>query len=138
MYNLTTLGKEGRRSLPVTAEQLDAYPHQLKENRIKRLNNRVQLWCFDNHKVKLLHCWESGEGFPVGPRCPGEVRITGRVCMVRSISEEHEGVRVEVCVVHVCARLFVTHSLRQDHTVLLVCGISRLKIAPVWEGDEDK
>lgn len=32
--------------------------------------------------------------------------------------------------VFLCMCLFVTYTMQQDHTVLLVCGISRLKIGP--------
>lgn len=39
---------------------------------------------------------------------------------------------------HVRARLCVTHSMQPDHTVLLVCGISRLKIAAAVGGEEEE
>lgn len=34
--------------------------------------------------------------------------------------------------------LFVTHTMEQDHTVLLVCGISRFKIGPTVGGGQEQ
>lgn len=44
-----------------------------------------------------------------------------------------------VCVcVHMCVHLSVTHTMQQDHTVLLVCGISRFKIGPTVGGGQEQ
>lgn len=50
---------------------------------------------------------------------------------------------VEVCVsscacVCWCACLFVTHTVHQDPTVPLVCGISRFKIGPSVGGGQEQ
>lgn len=58
--------------------------------------------------------------------------------MVKCISGEHVGgsLYAFLCT-YVC--LFVTHTMLQDHTAILVCGISRLKIGPtVEEGQEQQ
>lgn len=52
--------------------------------------------------------------------------------------EEQQCVGGSPCAEHVCARLFVTHSMQRDHTVPLVCGISRLKIAATVGGEKKK
>lgn len=133
--------KEGRRNLPVTACGADGYPHQLKANKERKdKNNRVRPCCLDNHNVKLLRYWESGERLPPGPRCSGEVRITGsaRVC-VWAWGHVGGSLYVFSCM-SVCCRacLFVTHTMQQDHTVLLVCGISRFKIGPSVGGGQEQ
>lgn len=61
--------------------------------------------------------------------------------MVDCISVEHGGKWVEVCMSSctcVCVFLFMTHTMQQDHTVLLVCGISRLKIGPATGGGHEQ
>lgn len=48
---------------------------------------------------------------------------------------------VEVCMSSgacVCVCLFVTHTMQQDHTVLLVCGISRFKIGLTVGGGQEQ
>lgn len=51
----------------------------------------------------------------------------------------HEIVCVFVCVsVSWCTCLFVTHTMQQDHTALLVCGISRFKIGPTVGGGQEQ
>lgn len=40
--------------------------------------------------------------------------------------------------VFVCVCLFVTHTMQHDHTVFLVCGISRFKIGPTVGGGQEQ
>lgn len=40
--------------------------------------------------------------------------------------------------VFLCMCLFVTHTMQRDHTVLLVCGSSRLKIGPTVGGGQEQ
>lgn len=133
-------GKEGKRNLPVTAHWADGYPHQLKENKERKdKNNRVRPWCLDSHNVKLLRCWESGEELPPGR---GAQNNRERACgnVHRWGTWGHVGgslyvlscmcVRVGVCV-------YLWH-MQQDHTVLLVCGISRFKIGPTVGGGQEQ
>lgn len=61
------------------------------------------------------------------------------------IGGEHGGTWVEVCMsscasvcVCWCACLFVTHTMQQDHTALLVCGISRFKIGSSVGGGQEQ
>lgn len=109
-------GKEGRRNLPVTALWADGYPHQLKANKEGRdKNNRVQACCLDNHSVKLLWYWE-GWAASSRPRWSGEVRITAGVCVFYL-----------PC---------LWHTMQEDHTVLVVCGISRFKIGQIVGGGQ--
>lgn len=60
--------------------------------------------------------------------------------MVKCIGGERGGgghVGGRLCV-FLCMCLFVTHTMQRDHTVLLVCGSSRLKIGPIVGGGQEQ
>ena len=40
--------------------------------------------------------------------------------------------------VSLCVCLFVTHTMQHDHTIFLVCGISRFKIGPTVGGGQEQ
>lgn len=126
-------GKEGRRSLAFLrqpAEVIHINPRQTKKDETKK----KQPQCLAKRGAAPLRYREGGQDFPAGPRCCGQVRTAGATRVGKSDRLASGSLYAE----HVCARLFVTHWMVRDHTVLLVCGISRLKIAATVGGEKKK
>lgn len=73
-----------------------------------------------------------------GLSCRSEVLWRGQNNRENTRGEEQQAVGGSLNAEHVRARLFVTHSMQRDHTVLLVCGISRLKIDATVGGEKKK
>lgn len=132
-------GREGGGNLPVISYRADGYPHQLKENK-ERTDPPKKLSSPGVWITTMPSCCVTGRAVSCGLTCIGDIRITCGGLYQRGAWGQVGGslyVFLYMCVC-VCVFLFMTHTMQQDHTVLLVCGISRLKIGPATGGRHEQ
>lgn len=95
-----------------------------KQKKVGEDKKTVQLCCLDNQKCQAGPVVEEQRGASCSSRSSGGMAWNKFMCELVSSC----GYKFVCLLALVCVCVYLWHVMQQDHTVLVVCGISRFKI----------